>query len=284
MTDLVVQQKRSPVKKAGDVVVSWMDRFKNYQPTPEDIAREEVLRKEEAEKARRAALKAEENRIKWMRIPMRYQGLTLDNYQTRYKAHDDVIQFLRKWGNRETMDMENLIIHGPPGTGKTHMVCAFLQWCHRYRMEYWKLTDIIRTVKNGFYPYKDDGETELHFIKRLAEIPILAIDEIGRQGGTAFEGSFMFDLLDDRYDNLLPTILVSNLPVEGEPSMTSYLGISVMDRINENSLDIPCAWGNYREHADIVIRTRIEDGAEETKEGNNGTDASRDKSISGKIE
>ncbi|MDR3061269.1 MAG: ATP-binding protein [Dysgonamonadaceae bacterium] len=260
MTDLVVQQKKSPVKKAGDVFENLMERFKNYQPTPEDIAWEEALQKEETEKNRRAALEAEENRIMRMRIPLRYHGLTLDNYQTSYKAHEDVIKFLRTWANRETSDMENLIIHGPPGTGKTHMVCAFLQWCHRYRTEYWKLSDIIRTVKNNFYPYKDDGETELHFIKRLADIPILVIDEIGRQGGTAFEGSFMFDLLDDRYDNLLPTILISNLPVEGEPSMTSYLGISVMDRINENSLDIPCEWGNYREHDDVVDRTRTLEG------------------------
>jgi DNA replication protein DnaC len=57
----------------------------------------------------------------------------------------------------------------------------------------------------------------------------------------------MFDLMDDRYDNCLPTILVSNLPVTGRPSMTSYLGISVMDRVNENSLDISCEWSNYRD-------------------------------------
>jgi hypothetical protein len=81
-----VQQKPSSVKQAEEIVENWMERLKNYQPTPEDIAREEVLRKEEAEKSRRATLKAEENRIMRMRIPLRYHGLTLDNYQTRYKA------------------------------------------------------------------------------------------------------------------------------------------------------------------------------------------------------
>jgi DNA replication protein DnaC len=231
-------------KKAGDVMSDWMERMKNYQPTPEEIAREERIRREEAEEKHRAELRAVEKRLIQMRIPIRYQGLTLENYPVRYPAHEKVIQFLLTWADRETSDMENLIIHGSPGTGKTHMICAFLQWCHKYRAEYWKLSDIIRTVKDGYSSHGE--ETELHFIKRLAEIPILAIDEIGRQGGTAFEGNFMFDLLDDRYDNLLPTILVSNLPVEGNPSMTSYLGISVMDRINENSLDIPCEWGNYR--------------------------------------
>jgi DNA replication protein DnaC len=75
-----------------------------------------------------------------------------------------------------------------------------------------------------------------------------------------FEGNSIFDLLDDRYSNMLPTILISNLPVEsedGKQSITSYLGIAVMDRINENSLDIPCIWGNYRDHAEIIIREKV---------------------------
>jgi DNA replication protein DnaC len=123
------------------------------------------------------------------------------------------------------------------------------------------MSHILLTAQEGNSP--NGEETQLHFLKRLSEVPILAIDEIGRHGDSDFVGRFIFDLLDDRYDNMLPTILISNLPVDGEPSMTSYLGISVMDRINENSLDIPCEWGNYREHVDIVIRTRIEDGGEE---------------------
>ena len=236
------------VRPIGDVFRSFLENMESYKETPEHEARRLKLEQEEAERRREAERLRDERRLDRMRIPKRYRGLSLEAYTVSSEKQKKVIEFLREYGKRDLRNMENLIIHGAPGTGKTHMICAFVQ-SRGVDAQYWKLSDIMRTVKDG---YSGGEETELRFINRLAEVPILAIDEIGRQGGTAFEGGFMFDLLDDRYDNLLPTILVSNLPVTGEPSMTSYLGISVMDRINENSLDIPCEWGNYRDHAETV--------------------------------
>jgi DNA replication protein DnaC len=244
----------------GKLVVDWIERFKNYQPTPEEM---EIMKQREEEEKRRKLIekrKLEVARLISLRIPLRYQGLSLENYSVASTEQGKVVAFLREYASRSLREMENLIIHGPPGTGKTHMICAFIQGFPSGKAQYWKLSDIMRTIKDSYSP---NGEgTELSFLKQLSRVPVLVIDEIGRQAGSNFEGGTMFDLLDDRYDNLLPTILISNLPVEGkkpgEPSMTSYLGISVMDRINEHSLDIPCMWGNYRDHAEITIRERIQ--------------------------
>jgi DNA replication protein DnaC len=249
------------LKPIGDVMDRFLESMKTFKPSPEQEALMFKHEQKEAEQQREAERRRAESRLDSMRIPKRYRGLSLKSYTATSEKQNKVVGFLQEYGERNHKERENLIIHGAPGTGKTHMICAFIQDCHRTEAQYWKLSDIMRTVKDSYSSGGDD--TELRFIKRLAEIPILVIDEIGRQGGTSFEGGFMFDLLDDRYDNLLPTILISNLPVTGEPSMTSYLGISVMDRINENSLDIPCEWNNYRDHAEIVIRTRLEGGNDE---------------------
>jgi DNA replication protein DnaC len=240
-----------------------IEQLKNHQPTPEQL--KIIKQREEEEKCKEliAAREREEIRLDYMRIPKRYRGLSLDHYPVASAEQKKVVAFLREYADRPLDEMENLIIRGPLGTGKTHMICAFIQWYRKEKAQYWKLSDIMRTVRDGYYPYRDEKETELRFIERLATVPILVIDEIGRQTGSQFEGGFIFDVVDGRYGNLLPTIIVSNLPVdaeEGEPSMTSYLGISVMNRINENSLDISCNWGNYRDHAEIVIRTRVDSG------------------------
>jgi DNA replication protein DnaC len=240
----------------GKIAMEWLESLKNHQPTPEQI---EIMKQQEEEEKRRRQIeyeKWEEIRLINMRIPLRYRGLSLANYTVASAGQEKVVEFLREYKKRPYKNMENLIIHGPPGTGKTHMICAFIQGCKMKEAQYWKLSDIIRTIRDSYSP--QSGESELQFLKKLSHIPILVIDEIGRQAGTKFEGNSMFDLLDDRYDNLLPTILISNLPIDGEQSMTAYLGRSVMDRINENSLDIPCSWGNYRDHAEITIRTRVE--------------------------
>ena len=234
------------VMPTDDVFRRFFENIKSYQETPEYKARRLKLEEQEAGRRREAERLRDERRLDRMRIPERYRGLSLEAYTVSSAKQRKVVEYLREYGRRDTRGMENLIIRGPLGTGKTRMVCALIQDC-RAEARYWKLSDVMRTVKDGFSGGK---ETELRLIKRLAAVPVLVIDEIGRQGGTAFEGGFMFDLLDDRYGNLLPTILVSNLPVTGDPGITSYLGISAMDRINENSLDIPCEWGSYRGRAD----------------------------------
>ncbi|MDR2095753.1 MAG: ATP-binding protein [Treponema sp.] len=236
----------------GRVSSNWLEEIKNYQLTPED---EEIIKWREKEiKAMRQIENEEQEKTRLinMRIPLRYCGLSLDNYTVASAEQEKVVEFLREYGKRDFKSMENLVIHGPPGTGKTHMICAFIQGCKMKEAQYWKLSDIMRTIRDSYSPRSE--ESELQFLKRLSQIPILVIDEIGRQTGTKFEGNSIFDLLDDRYDNMLPTILISNLPLEGEESMATYLGRSVMDRINENSLDIPCFWCNYRDHAEITIR------------------------------
>jgi DNA replication protein DnaC len=264
MNDL--QTVEGNIKKVGDIFPGLLERLKETMETPEHEA---LLREQEARDAERRQeeeKRRRKNLLERRRIPLRYQGLSLDNYPVSTGKQAKVVCFLKNYGKKAPKERENLIIHGAPGTGKTHMICAFIQ-DSEWAAEYWKLSDIMRNVKNCFSPKVE--ETELKFLERLARVPVLAIDEIGRTGGTVFEGSFMFDLLDDRYDNLLPTILISNLPAVGEPSMTSYLGIAVMDRINENSLDIVCEWANYREHAEaqIVTRTRLLEPYEGEKNG-----------------
>ena len=139
-------------------------------------------------------------------------------------------------------DMKNLIIHGGIGTGKTHLLCVMAQT--RNDTQYWRFSDIIRRVKDTFAT--DATERESKVLKELSRVGVLIIDEIGRQNGSVFEANFIFDLIDNRYNNCLPTVLCSNLPVDGNPSITTYIGTAAMDRINENSAEVVCNWHNFR--------------------------------------
>jgi DNA replication protein DnaC len=233
-----------------ELMAGWKKRMESRRPAREEM--EIMMRREEEEERGRAieARRREARRLEDLRIPPRHQGLSLENYSAACARQEEIAAFLREYAKRPLEEMENLIVRGAPGTGKTRMICAFIQGFPAGRAQYWKLSDILRTVKDGYDSRKGGRETELQFIKKLAAVPILAIDEIGRQAGSQFERGFIFDLLDDRYNNLTPTIIASNLPVDagrGRPSLTSYLGISAMDRINENSLDIHCDWGNLRD-------------------------------------
>jgi DNA replication protein DnaC len=109
---------------------------------------------------------------------------------------------------------------------------------------YCRLLDLLRRFRVSYS--KNGGETEQDILNEAGGYSLLILDEIGRQCGSAFEYNTIFDIIDTRYNNRLPTILCSNFPVAGEQSITSFLGIAAMDRLNENSVEILCKWENYR--------------------------------------
>ena len=76
---------------------------------------------------------------------------------------------------------------------------------------------------------------------------LLIIDEVGVQRGSDFEKETFFDVINERYENMRPTIILSNLTIE---EIKVFLGERVFDRLRENGgkaflLD----WPSYRAEA-----------------------------------
>lgn len=66
------------------------------------------------------------------------------------------------------------------------------------------------------------------------------------QYGTDGEQTILFDVLDRRYRDLQPTILLSNQDVAG---LKTFLGDRAMDRLKECARFVPCQWPSYRPQA-----------------------------------
>ncbi|ENO7364325.1 DNA replication protein DnaC, partial [Proteus mirabilis] len=67
--------------------------------------------------------------------------------------------------------------------------------------------------------------------------------EIGVQYGTDSERNILFEVINDRYEDLLPTILVSNLPVV---DLQKMLGERVVDRLLQGGTVLTFNWPTYR--------------------------------------
>lgn len=50
----------------------------------------------------------------------------------------------------------------------------------------------------------------LRHLALLVDDPLIMIDDIGSQGVNEWRSEVMFDLIDQRYNSMLPTILTSN--------------------------------------------------------------------------
>lgn len=105
-------------------------------------------------------------------------------------------------------EKRNLYAWGRPGTGKTHQACGCLNRLARagVRAEYKTFYQVLRDIRET---YGGDG-SEAAVMRRLAGVPVLLIDDIGQERPTPDATAKLFELLNDRYATLRPTLFTSN--------------------------------------------------------------------------
>lgn len=142
----------------------------------------------------------------------------------------------------------NLILSGPPGTGKTHLGAAMVNKVIRAQKRWAAIhsaREIVRMLRNtwGKRLAHDAPQTESELIRHLCSIDLLVIDEIGIGFGSEAEAVQLFDIIDGRYQRELPIVLCSNLPLA---ELRMVLGERAYDRIREGAKVVPCDWASHR--------------------------------------
>lgn len=211
---------------------------------------------QEAEKAREAedlkaksiayfASKAAEARRK-AGIPPRFDDRTFDTFVTdtqgRAKAKaamQALVADLKAGGQGH-----NVILAGKPGTGKSHLACAAVHELYECKtVRRLVLADLIRAIRDTWRKESERSESEVlrHYGQ---EIDLLLIEEVGTTAGSDDEKARVFAVLNARYENCLPTVIVSNL---GKEALAAELGERVMDRLREGrGVLVPFDWESMR--------------------------------------
>jgi DNA replication protein DnaC len=186
-------------------------------------------------------------------IPPRFIGKTFANYRTDSEGQERALRVCREYAgsfSRHLRTGGSLILSGQPGTGKSHLAGAVLQAIlPQYVGAYVTLMDLIRGLRDTWR--RDSEITENQFLSRLEAIPLLVIDEIGVQYGTDGERAILFDVLDRRYRNMRPAILMTNL---SKDEFRVAIGDRVFDRLTEVARWVPFEWGSYRTQARKEMR------------------------------
>lgn len=178
-------------------------------------------------------------------IPARFIGRTLDNFNADTPDKERALQMARQYA--ETFDAQakrgmGLIFSGKPGTGKSHLATAILQAIMPNHIGlYITCMSLIRQVRATWR--RDSEQSEGEVLQMLGDVSLLVLDEVGVQYGTDGEQTILFDILDRRYRDMQPTIILTNQDVKG---LQEYIGERTFDRLREVSRLVTFDWESYR--------------------------------------
>jgi len=163
-------------------------------------------------------------------IPFRFQSCSFENFN-KTKEKEIVLDYVKNFQDRQKQGT-SLVFCGTTGTGKTHLSSAlsfYLIENYQTKILYTKAFDVLREVKETYN--KASKKTFSDVQDKHAKVDLLIIDEVGVQFGTETEKQILFEIINERYENLRPTILVTNLSLT---NLKEFAGDRVIDRMKEN--------------------------------------------------
>jgi DNA replication protein DnaC len=204
------------------------------------------------------------------------RGLTFETFSPRGRPNlpvynQDSLQAAFNHSQNYAHSLEGwLLIQGGYGCGKTHLAAAIANECASLGVPTLFLTvpDLLDTLRFSF-----DAE-DVSFEERLDQLrtaPFLVLDDFGTQNATEWAREKLFQILNHRYINRLPTVVTTNLELDQiEGRMRSRLSDnSLVTPIRIAAPDYRCATEDISHHelSSLALHARQDFGSFSGREG-----------------
>ena len=158
-------------------------------------------------------------------------------------------------------ERNGFIISGEKGTGKTHISAAIANFLLNQgtavifmteRNLFGKIRDAYSKSRN----YGNEGQTESEIRRIYETVPLLVIDDLGKEKATEWTLATLYAIIDGRYDRAMPTIITTNYdtknlikritPKEGDFELNLVTAEAIVDRLIEMSESIAVMGKSWR--------------------------------------
>jgi DNA replication protein DnaC len=197
---------------------------------------------------RRAAQAALERAVGRSGIPPRFLDRNFANFVAATTEQRQALAVCRAYADgfeQRRARGGGLLLLGGPGTGKTHLACAILAQVIQagHTGLFLPVSGALRIIRDAFSPRGQRTESEA--LALLTAVDLLVLDEVGVAiGNAATRRAMLFDVLNDRYGAMRPTILIGNLTFA---ELERHLGERIMERLMDlGSAMVPFTWSSHR--------------------------------------
>lgn len=223
-----------------------MNEIKKINPLPflstleANPERDEWIKQREKELAEQAEKEASyqmQKNVESSGVPRRYWHVDFDTYISRNEKDSKNLETIKKFTSLDNND-KVLILLGAKGLGKTHLGSAIIRNCGG---KFISIEELIFKYESAQDFHAKTNREEL--MDLYSSTKMLVIDEIGRSMQQEKENALLNYILRRRYENMLPTVLISNL---SKAELLKKLGEAVLDRLKETCISVEFDGESYR--------------------------------------
>ena len=144
-------------------------------------------------------------------VPKRYSTALFNDFiSTRHNAHArrSAHLIINSFADK------GLFISGPPGVGKTLLLSIIANELLRnaHQVIFYTVPVLLRSIKATFEPNSDVSTDQI--CRSVSEAPVLFLDDFGSERMSEWVAEQLFNIVNFRYEAMLPTFFSSNFDLQ----------------------------------------------------------------------
>jgi DNA replication protein DnaC len=166
---------------------------------------------------------------------------TFFNFKTAFGgAEDELLRDCLETAEEfaEHPDGRWLVMWGERGNGKSHLCAAVANHLINSGTPalFISMPDLLAALRQAMdLQANTDQESYTGRMSIFKTAPVLILDDLGAETGSSWSDGVMFEILDYRYRNQLPTMIVTNVPIEEfDPRIASRMLDTTLSTVVRN--------------------------------------------------